>query len=128
MVKILLRYLLGIFFIIAGRYHFVNPEFYYPLIPDYLPYPIFINGASGILEIILGLGMLFKKYAEISSWGILVLLILFIPSHIYFIQIGSCVENGLCVPPWVAWVRLLLIHPVLMVWAYIFTINKSYGK
>ena len=83
---------------------------------------------SGIFEMLLGLGILFKKYSKMAAWGIIVLLLLFIPSHIYFIQIGACVENGLCVPKWVAWIRLLLIHPILIFWAYIFTKNKAYGK
>jgi uncharacterized membrane protein len=121
MVKLFFKYLLGIFFILAGRNHFANPEFYYPLIPDYLPYPVFINSMSGIIEILLGLGILFKKYSKMSAWGIIVLLLIFIPSHIYFIQVGSCIENGLCVPEWIAWLRLGLIHPLLLYWAYIFT-------
>jgi len=127
MVKKFFKYLLGIFFILAGRNHFANTEFYIPLIPDYLPFPVLINNVSGIFEILLGLGILFKKYSKIAAWGIIVLLVLFIPSHIYFIQIGACVEDGLCVPKWVAWIRLLLIHPILIFWAYIFTKNKSYG-
>lgn len=121
MVKIFFKYLLGIFFIFAGRNHFANPEFYYPLIPDYLPYPEFINSASGFIEILLGLGLMFKKYSKVAAWGIIVLLLIFIPSHIYFIQLGSCIENGLCVPEWVAWLRLVLIHPLLLYWGYVFT-------
>lgn len=128
MVKIFFKYLLGIFFIVAGRNHFANPEFYFPLIPDYLPFPVLINDVSGIFEILLGLGILFKKYSKMAAWGIIVLLLLFIPSHIYFIQIGACVEDGLCVPKWVAWIRLLLIHPILIFWAYIFTKNIEHGK
>lgn len=128
MVESLLRCLLGLFFVIAGINHFLNPEFYFPLIPDYLPFPKLINTISGILEILLGFGVFWEKSLKISAWGIVVLLILFIPSHIYFIQIGSCIDDGLCVEEWVAWIRLLLIHPILVFWAYIFTKNKSYGK
>jgi uncharacterized membrane protein len=128
MLKILVRYLLGLFFVIAGFNHFLNPEFYFPLIPDYLPYPKGINSISGILEILLGMGIFWEKFSKMAAWGIVVLLILFTPSHIYFIQIGSCVEDGLCVPEWVAWIRLLVIHPILVFWAYIFTKNESYGK
>ena len=46
------------------------------------------------------------------------MLIAFIPSHIWFIEIGSCVEGGLCVDEWISWLRLLIIHPVLIYWAY----------
>lgn len=114
----LVIFVLGIFFVFAGVNHFVSPDFYYPLIPDYLPFPSFINIASGILEIVFGLGLFFPPFRKISALGILGLLVLFIPSHIYFIQIGSCIMDGLCTPPWIGWLRLLLIHPILIYWAY----------
>ncbi len=112
---------LGLFFIIAGLNHFIQPEFYFPLIPPYLPWPSLINYASGFLEIILGLAVLLPSLRKISAWCIIILMILFIPSHVYFIQIGSCIPDGLCVPVWLAWIRLLIIHPLLMLWAWIFT-------
>lgn len=118
-------YFLSVFFIFAGVNHFVNPDFYYGLIPDFLPYPIFINDASGVLEIVLGLGLLLKNYRKIAALGILVLLVLFIPSHVFFIQLGSCIDGGLCVPEWIGWSRLLLIHPLLMLWAYSVSKVKS---
>jgi len=118
MIKILRLVLIG-FYLSAGSYHFINPEFYFDLIPDYLPYPKFINYASGILEIVLAIGVAVPKYRKISVYGIIALLILFVPSHVFFIQIGSCIENGLCVSPWISWLRLLLIHPLLMLWAWV---------
>jgi uncharacterized membrane protein len=109
---------MGTFYVFAGVNHFINPEFYEPLIPDYLPKHAFINYASGVLEIIFGLGIFFKHYRKLSAKAIIILLLLFIPSHIYFIQMGACIPEGLCTPIWIAWIRLILIHPVLMYWAY----------
>jgi len=117
MIQKILTHALGLFFIVAGINHFIQPDFYFPLIPDYLPWPKFINLASGILEVFLGLGILLPSSRKVSAAGILVLMVLFIPSHVYFIKIGSCVEDGLCVPEWMAWVRLVLIQPLLIVWA-----------
>lgn len=114
-----LRYLLIGFYLFAGSYHFINPEFYGGLIPDYLLFPEFINYASGVLEIVLAVGVAIPKYRKISVYGIIVMLVLFVPSHVYFIQIGSCVENGLCVSPWIAWLRLIIIHPLLLFWAWV---------
>ncbi|MDB9754866.1 hypothetical protein OAB20_01085 [Winogradskyella sp.] len=117
-----LRLLLIAFYTFAGSYHFINPEFYADLIPDYLPYHSVINYASGLLEISLALGVALPKTRLVAVKGIIVLLILFVPSHVYFIQIGSCVESAFCVTPWVAWVRLLIVHPLLIFWAW--TIRK----
>lgn len=110
--------LLGIFFIVAGINHFVMPGFYYPLIPDYIPFPVLVNYSSGLMEIMLGMGALTKRYRSYASKGILILLLLFIPSHVHFIMIGSCVEEGLCVHPAIGWLRLVIIHPLLMAWAW----------
>ncbi len=112
------RIILAGFFLIAGLNHFALPHFYYPLIPDYLPFPEVINYVSGIVEILLGIGLLVKTTHQKSAIGIILLMLLFIPSHIYFIQIGSCVEGGLCVSPFIAWLRLIVIHPLIMLWAW----------
>lgn len=106
------------FYLFAGVNHFINPSFYIPLIPDYLPYPEIINILSGIIEIALAIIVLFEKTRKLSSILVALMLIAFIPSHIHFIMIGSCVDDGLCVSPWIGWFRLLVIHPLLLFWAY----------
>ena len=106
------------FYLAAGINHFRHPDFYLPLIPKYLPFPWSINVVSGIAEIALALGLTISRTRRYAAWGIMVMLVLFIPSHVYFIQIGSCVEGGLCVEPWIAWVRLVIIHPLLILWAW----------
>ena len=110
--------LLIVFYFVAGVNHFVMPDFYYPLIPDYLPAKQVINTLSGILEIILALGLVWTRSRKIASTGIVLLLFALIPSHIHFIQVGACAEGSLCVPLWLAWIRLFPIHLLLMGWAW----------
>ncbi|WP_422103934.1 hypothetical protein [Winogradskyella sp.] len=125
MIRVLCLLLIG-FYLFAGSYHFINPGFYSDLIPDYLPYHSFINYVSGVLEIVLGIGVAFPKTRLLAVKGIIVLLILFIPSHIDFIIKGSCVESAFCVSPWIAWLRLLIIHPILMYWAWMIRKTDAY--
>lgn len=106
------------FYAVAGGNHFVNPEFYYPLIPEFLGYPVLINIISGIVELLFSLGLIFGVTRKASAWGILLMLVAFIPSHIYFIQLDGCVDGGLCTGLLIAWVRLIIIHPLLIGWAY----------
>ncbi len=106
------------FYLLAGANHFINPDFYAGLIPDYLPYHTLINIASGAIEFALGLGLLFSTTRKYSAYTIILMLIAFIPSHVFFIQIGGCVEGGLCTSLTVAWVRLVIIHPLLILWAW----------
>lgn len=110
------RNILIVFYVFAGCYHFINPDFYAGLIPSYLPNHKAINTISGFSEISLGLLVLFTKTRKIAGYLLILMLISFIPSHIYFIQIGSCVPNGLCVAEWVSYTRLLVVHPILMIW------------
>lgn len=91
------RILLALLFIVAGINHFVNLESYIPLIPDYFPYKSFLNLARGFFEILFGLGLFYPKTRKLSAYGIIALLIAFIPAHIYFIQQGSCIGE-LCIP------------------------------
>lgn len=120
LVSKLSRYTQSAFYIFAGLNHFINPGFYYPLIPVYLPFHEFINYGSGILEMVLGVGLLIPKTRKLAALGIVLMLIAFIPSHIYFIKLGSCIEGVLCVNPWVAWLRLVVIHPLLIWWGWNF--------
>ncbi|MBC7651559.1 MAG: hypothetical protein H7101_07410 [Deinococcales bacterium] len=117
--KLVARYLLIAFYVFAGINHFWHSSFYYPIIPPFLQqWGYELNTIAGIAEISLGLLMAFEATRKIAAIGIVAMLIAFIPTHIYFIQIGSCVPNGLCVPAWIGWVRLLIIHPILLTWAW----------
>lgn len=110
-------YLLVIFYMLAGLNHFINPSFYLPLIPPYFPFPELINVLSGIAEIALGGMLIIPATRRSAVIGILILLVAFLPAHIYLIQLDGC-AGELCVPPWVAWVRLIVIHPLLILWAW----------
>ena len=107
-----------LFYLVAGVNHFLNPEFYYALIPDYLPWKETINTISGVAEVALALVIADRAWRRPASVLIILMLILFIPAHVYFIQIGSCVEGGLCVPEWIGWARLIVLHPILIIWAW----------
>ncbi|GAB2840098.1 DoxX family protein [Ferruginibacter profundus] len=111
--------LIPILYIAAGINHFRSPESYYKIIPEYLPWPVFINLFSGAAEIILGLLFVLPKTRSIAAYGIIALLIAFIPAHIVMIQKGFCLSNGYCLPQWAIWVRLFPLQFLLMLWAWV---------
>ncbi|MFZ9980873.1 MAG: hypothetical protein ACO3FI_02470 [Cyclobacteriaceae bacterium] len=107
------------FYLFAGINHFINPEFYYPLIPEYLSdFKLPINIVSGLAEIILALLLITAKTRRIAGVGIIIMLIAFIPSHVFFITAGIDSVGHLQVSPMMAWIRLLVIHPLLILWAF----------
>ncbi|CAN5174572.1 DoxX family protein [soil metagenome] len=116
--KIFSRFLMGVLFVLAGINHFLNPEGYYPLIPPYLPHPVLLNFVSGALEVAFGAGLMTKEYRKISAYGIIILMIAFIPAHVHHIQMEGCVSDRICIPVWAAWIRLVVIQPLIILWAY----------
>lgn len=112
------RTIFGVGFILAGLYHFINPEFYYPMMPEWFPGPELLNYAAGLAEVVLGAGLLYRPLARFAAYGIIMLMIAFIPVHVYMIQVGGCVSDAVCLPLWGAWVRLVVLHPMLIAFAW----------
>lgn len=102
----------------AGINHFIHPQSYFPIIPDYLPLPGVINILAGIAELLLGVLLAFPVTRKMAAYGIIVLLILFIPAHIYMIQKGGRMSETINWPVWAVWVRLFPVQFVLMWWAW----------
>ena len=72
----LLIYVYVLFFISAGINHFLNPQFYDALVPDFIPFPRLVHQITGVIEIILPLFLLtkFRKEAALLMMIFLVLL------------------------------------------------------
>jgi uncharacterized membrane protein len=117
--KPILLYLMVFFYLFAGYNHFANPRFYTPIIPPYLaPWQHLINTISGVAEILLAIGLLFPATRTIAAFGIILMLIAFIPAHIYMIQLGNFKLGKFEMTPVIGWARLLIIHPILILWAW----------
>ncbi len=115
----ILKYLFIAFYLVAGINHFAQPQIYYPLIPSYLSeYAVPINVVAGFAEVIIAVLMIYHNTAKLSSWLAILMLLAFIPSHIYFIQAGNLSIGNFTITPFIAWIRLILIHPLLIFWAW----------
>ncbi|NEW80607.1 MAG: DoxX family membrane protein [Gelidibacter sp.] len=79
----ILKIVFALFMIYAGVQHFLKPEFFVPYVPQFLPLKMEIVYVSGVFEVLFGLLLFFKKYTKIATWGIFVLLLLFLPIHIW---------------------------------------------
>ena len=69
--------------IYAGAQHFIKPTFFMPFVPAFLPLKTTIIYVSGAVEILLGAMLFLKKYAKFGALGMFILLILFLPIHIW---------------------------------------------
>jgi len=103
-------------YLLAGINHFRIPAFYIGIIPKYLPFPNILNTLAGLFEIAFALGLIFKPTRKYAAWGIVLLLIAFIPVHTAMLS-GHTELNGKHVQPVWAWVRLFF-QPMLIAWAW----------
>ncbi|MCC5919882.1 MAG: hypothetical protein LAT68_07155 [Cyclobacteriaceae bacterium] len=114
----ILRYGLSIVFFIAAVHHLNAPDFYIPLIPVGIPIEKeIVNYLVVFIEFSLAIGLIITQLIGIFRLLSAGYLLLLVAAHIHFIQMGSCIENSLCVPEWISYVRLIIIHPLLIMWA-----------
>lgn len=111
------QYVMGLLLVLAGMNHFRKPKLYERIIPPYIPAASTMVMASGILEMVLGF-MLMNKNTEVqAAWGIIIMLILFLPVHLYMLydkKASMKLPTGL----------LILRIPLqfaLMYWAFLYT-------
>lgn len=110
------RFVLAGIFLTAGACHFVFQDEFTTVIPEPLPLKPLINKVIGVLEIVIGLSY-YSTVKNLAYKITFILLIIYIWPHLYFIQMGSCNE-AISISPSISWVRLLVIHPILLFSTY----------
>jgi uncharacterized membrane protein len=81
--KRVLLWLMAAFYVAAGVNHFVSPEFYLPMMPDYLPWHLALIYVSGVAEVALGVAVLIPRLRVLAAWGIIALLVAVFPANLY---------------------------------------------
>lgn len=114
-------WLQGLFYLIAGINHFVQPQIYLKMMPTWLPYPEFLQLLSGAFEILCAIALLIPRTQVMAAWGIIGLLIAVFPANLHV-----ALENGapMSIPAWLAWGRLPF-QLLFLYWAWIFTRPKK---
>ena len=76
-------------FVAAEVGHFARPQFYVSAMPPYLPWPLELVYASGVIEIVLGVLLVVPLTRRFAAWGL--------------IAVGAVFPT---MPPAVPWTRL----------------------
>lgn len=109
--------IMSIFYLLAGINHFRNPDAYYKIIPAYFSNYTLINALSGLAEIVLAILILIPQTRKYACYLVIVMLLAFIPAHIYMFKVGFCIKDY-CLPQWAIWMRLIVLQPLLIYWAW----------
>jgi uncharacterized membrane protein len=111
-------YLLIAVYLLAGINHFWHPQSYLSIIPEYLPWHELINYVAGAVEIGLAVMLMFKETRKWAAYGIIAMLVVFVPAHIYMIEKAPFQLGTINVTTFIAWIRLLVFQPLLIAWAW----------
>ncbi|SFR64154.1 DoxX family protein [Maribacter stanieri] len=118
------RIAMSIMLLFTAIGHFAFTKGMSMMIPKIIPFKESIIYLSGILEILLALGLIIPKFQIVSGWALIVFLLLMLPANIYAslnhvnYQKGTFDGNGLIY----LWFRIPLQF-LFIIWAYISAIR-----
>jgi len=104
--KRIARWVLAAAMIFIGIGHFVEPEPFVRIVPDWLPAPLWLVWISGLFEILGGLGLLIERTRRWAGIGLIALYLAVFPANIYMATEGIQLDPANPMPEWIAWVRL----------------------
>lgn len=105
---------MAVIYIAAGIAHFVRPEGFVRIVPAWVPDAAAAVLWSGAAEVVLGIGLLWKRTRLFAAFGIMALLIAVFPANVKMAT--DWVTTG-HPAAWVAIVRLPL-QALLILWAW----------
>lgn len=103
-----------------GVGHFVRPQPFVDIVPDYLPSPLALVYVSGVFEVLGGLGLLYPPTRRFSAWGLIALYLAVFPANIHMAVHQITPTGTTPLPSWAPWARLPL-QALLIAWAYRYT-------
>src|ERR1700684_373335 len=81
--KLIMKWLFGLLFVLAGIGHFVRSDLFVKIVPPYLPWHLALVYVSGVFELVLGVLLLIPKCTAPAAWGLIALLISVFPANIH---------------------------------------------
>ena len=111
------RYIIAGLFILTGLLHFIRPQVFVNIMPDYIPYHLLMVYLSGLAEILGGIGILFSQTQSMAAWGLILLLLAVFPANINM-TVEAIQKQGY----WTWWsmatILRLPLQFVLIYWIY----------
>jgi len=107
---------MALLYIVAGLLHFFIPAMYERIIPPWIPKKKTVVYLSGILEIAFGAALFFPEFRTMGLYGIIGLLVLFLPVHFYMLR-DKTARMGISL--WILYLRIPL-QGLLIYWAFIY--------
>ncbi|ADY28335.1 MULTISPECIES: DoxX family protein [Cellulophaga] len=107
-------YLMALLYVIAGIMHFIKPKIYTRIMPRYLPKHLLLVHISGIVEVVVGVGLLYTPTKNLAIYTLIAMLIVFLLVHFYMLSSKKAAAG---IPRYILLLRIPLQF-ALMYWAY----------
>jgi uncharacterized membrane protein len=108
------RALLGAVFIGAGLLHFLKPQPYESIVPDQLPAHRELVYASGVAEILGGVGVLSRRTAPWAGWWLIATMLAVFPANV---NMAVDAERFRSIPEPLLWARLP-VQALIVYWIW----------
>ena len=110
------RIIIAGIFLLMGLFHFIRPELFIKVMPDYVPWHKAMVYISGVAELLGGAGILIDEVRIAAGYELIIMLFAVFPANIDMAY-KAFQEYGLTFKTWVLILRLPLQF-VLMYWIY----------
>ena len=119
-----LRAPLAALFVGTGTLHFTSPEPFVAIVPEALPAPRALVYASGVAELLGGIGLLHARTVRPAGWWLIATLLAVFPANI---GMAFAPERHPGIPEWALWLRLPL-QAALIGWVYQAALARPRGR
>lgn len=120
-----LRYLLSVFMMSMGVFHFARPEPFLAIMPEILQAKLALVYISGVAEFMGGAGLLFSRWQVPAAWGLVALYIAVFPANINQ-AVNNIMVDGVQNQT-AAYIRLPF-QALFIAWAYWYTRREPANK
>ena len=85
-IKLITIYFMSIAYTYVGVRHFIDPDFFLAIMPNYLSMHLFFVYLTGLMEVVFGLLLAFRKTRKFASHGLIILLLIVFPANIHLVE------------------------------------------
>jgi len=85
-IKLITIYFMSIAYTYVGVRHFIDPDFFLAIMPNYLSMHLFFVYLTGLMEVVFGTLLAFRKTRKFASYGLIILLLIVFPANIHLVE------------------------------------------
>ncbi|TYP93825.1 putative membrane protein [Fodinibius salinus] len=111
------RYIMATAFVVTGLLHFIRPQVFVKIMPDYIPWHLAMVYGSGVAELMGAIGILFQETRLWAGGGLILLLIAVFPANINM-TIEAIEKTGYSSWYSIITIARLPLQFVLIYWVY----------